>query len=240
MSGWVQIQVDVSGVGFGGMTSPIQGCHVSTMDWSVSASGTEADGIDQTTMSFGIAGAYHGPGRYQGTVPQGFTGSFSHDDLGDFAFSTVAASDCEFCINDDGLSGTVSCWDLEPPSGSSTDIAYVQSGSFTCPGAEAKPADAPTDPAPSGGLGGVPSGAVLCHYLAKLNCAGRPADATCVQHSDGLALNGPCPDPWITWLQCAEARPSSDFTCGMGDDLVMSSGACATELAALRACRAAL
>ncbi len=237
MAGWIQLEVDVSGVGFGPMTSPIQTCTLGATDWSVAASGTEADGVDQTTMNFAIAGGYHGPGRYQGGVAQGFTGSISHDDLGSFAFTTGAASDCTFCINADGRSGTVSCWDLEPPPGASTDIAYVTSGSFTCPNALAKPADAPTDPAPTGGLGGAADGTVLCHYLAKLGCAGRPDDATCLQHVAAIAINGPCPDQWTTWLDCAQGQPPAQFTCGMGDDLVMSSGACAAELTALRSCR---
>ncbi|MEP6653256.1 MAG: hypothetical protein ABJA82_07850 [Myxococcales bacterium] len=135
----------------------------------------------------------------------------------------------------------MSCWDLEPPPGASTDIAYVRSGSFTCQGAQAKPADAPTDPRPGGGgLGGAGDATVLCHYLAKLGCPGRPTDTMCLQHSTAISINGPCSNVWLTWLECAEAQSPSQFTCGTGDDLVMSSGACAAELAALRSCRAKL
>src|SRR5205809_4816967 len=54
--GWVSIGALVTGLGSGGMTSPIQSCQVGATDWAVSASGTERDGIDETIMSFRIAG----------------------------------------------------------------------------------------------------------------------------------------------------------------------------------------
>src|SRR6185295_8489117 len=78
--GWVSINPNVVGRGFGKMTSPIQTCSVSGSDWSVQASGTEADGIDTTTMNFELTGVYNGPGRYQGKLADGISVSFSHDD----------------------------------------------------------------------------------------------------------------------------------------------------------------
>ena len=237
-TGWVQLAVTVPSRGSGPMTSPIQSCEVGATSWSVSASGTEADGIDETTMTFAISGTYQGPGRYTGTLAQGLSGSFSHDDLGTTPFTTVASTDCDICVNADGRSGSVSCWDLERSSGSATQFAFVTAGNFKCPGAQAKPADAPTDQPSGSGVGGLPSGDVLCHYLSKLDCPGRPADADCARHSDAIGLGNTCPDEWINWLTCAEQQPPSDYRCGMGDDLVMASGACATELSTLRTCRA--
>jgi len=64
------------------MTSPVQACQVGASDWSVTASGTEQDGVDQTTMSFSITGTYDGPGYYMGSLTQGISGSFSHSDFG--------------------------------------------------------------------------------------------------------------------------------------------------------------
>ena len=221
------------------MDSPIQNCLIGATDWSISASGTESDGVDETTMTFAVSGVYGGPGRYAGTLAQGISGSLSHDDLGTNPFSSVASSDCEICVNDDGLSGSVSCWDLERTVNGSLQTAFITAGNFKCADAQPKPASAPTDAPPaSGGVGGIPSGDVLCHYLAKLDCSGRPTDAGCVQHSDSVALGNSCADEWIAWLSCAEMQPPSDYRCGAGDDLVMASGACATELDTLRTCRA--
>jgi hypothetical protein len=233
--GWVRIGAVVMKVGSGGMTSPIQSCHVGTNDWWVEASGTEADGIDTTAMTFKIDGAYHGPGRYTGTSSQGISASFSHSDLGSVSFAAVPTSECELCINEDGLSGTVNCWGLETPAGSRLEVAYVTTGAFTCPDAAAKPASAPTAPMPVAALSGA---AILCHYLSKLDCPGRPGDDECIQHSDRITMDGPCGPEWNTWLGCLEDQRPSQLRCGTGDDLTVASGACSTELSALRACRA--
>lgn len=239
-AGWVSIDVVLQSSVEGGMTSPIQSCQVGATDWSVTAAGTERDGIDETTMSFKIAGTYKGPGYYRGTLAQGISGSFSHDDLGSQVYASVASSDCELCINQDGLSGTVNCWDLEATVGTSTAIAYIDMGQFKCPNAQAKPAAQPTVPPPQSGVGGIPSGAIVCHYLDKLDCPGRADYATCVKKSDTEVLVGQCYGPWEQWLPCANLQPPSDYRCGRGDDLEMASGACATELAAARKCRDAV
>ena len=57
------------------------------------ASGTERDGVDRTTMAFKIAGTYHGPGTYKGSLAQGTSGSFSHSDLGTQVYSSVYLRD---------------------------------------------------------------------------------------------------------------------------------------------------
>ena len=240
-AGWVRVNVTIPGRGTGYMDSPIQTCQVGATSWSLSASGIESDGVDTTVMSFAIDRIYGGPGRYAGTLSEGISGSLSHDDLGTTPFVSVASSDCEICVNDDGLSGTVTCWDLERAVGGAPQTAFISAGEFKCANAQAKPATAPTVPPPSGsGVGGLPDGAVLCHYLAQLDCPGRPDADQCVQHSDSIALGSTCPDEWIQWLNCAEAQPSSDYDCGDdGDTLVMLSGACASELGVLRECRAA-
>jgi hypothetical protein len=237
-SGWVEIEAVVITVGAGGMSSPIQSCQSTGGSWSVSASGTEIDGVDETTMTFRIDGPYQGPGVYSGTLGQGLSASFSHDDVGPDAFASVPSSECELCINDDGLSGTVACWDLETPAGSSPEVGYIRSGAFTCPGALPKPAGAATVLPPDG----LSSADILCHYLAKLGCPGRPPDASCVMHSDVITTNGPCSSEWSTWLGCLVHQRPSQYGCdsgGDGDVLAVASGACASELAALRACRAA-
>jgi hypothetical protein len=233
--GWVAISADVIGLGSGGMTSPIQSCQVGATDWAVIASGTERDGIDETMMSFRITGTYQGPGRYAGTLAQGISVSFQHDDVGAFAFATVPSSECELCINDDGLSGTVSCWGLESPPGSALETAYIESGAFTCADAQAKPASAPTDP-PT--LSGLSSTALLCHYLKKLDCPGRPPDDTCIMHGDRISLDSPCAAQWDAWRGCLVHERPSDYRCGTAETLTVASGACATELAAFNACRA--
>ena len=234
--GWVAMSVVVMTVGYGGMTSPIQDCQVGAGDWSVSASGTESDGVDQTTMQLRISGTYQGPGRYAGTLAQGMSYSFSHSDLGPVVFASVPSSECEFCVNDDGLSGTLSCWGLETPPGSDLEVAHVVAGAFTCPNAAAKPADAPTD-APA--VGGLSNTEILCHYLQKLNCSGRPADATCIMHGDQITLNGPCQSEWSAWESCFVRQRPSLYQCDSGDLMKVTSGACSTESAALTACRAA-
>lgn len=234
--GWVTMSVVVMKVGYGGMSSPIQDCQVGTSDWSVSASGTESDGVDETTMQLRINGSYQGPGRYAGTLAQGMSYAFSHDDLGPVVFSSVPTSECEFCINDDGLSGTLKCWGLETPAGSDLEVAHVVGGAFTCSNAQAKPADAPTDLPP---LAGLSNTQIICHYLQKLNCPGRPSDATCNMHGDAISIDGPCRTEWSDWESCfVHARPSL-YQCDSGDLMKVASGACSTELAALRACRAA-
>jgi hypothetical protein len=233
--GWVSIGANVIGLGSGGMSSPILSCEVGAADWAVTASGTERDGIDDTMMSFRIAGTYQGPGRYVGTLAQGISVSFQHDDVGTFSFATVPSSDCELCINDDGLSGTVSCRGLESPPGSPLETGYIDSGAFTCPNAEPKPTSAPTDPLRPSGLS---STAILCHYLKKLNCPGRPPDDTCIMHGDRISLSSPCAAEWDAWRVCLIAQRPSEYRCGTGETLTVASGACETELAALRACRA--
>jgi len=233
--GWVKIGAVVMKVGTGTMTSPIQSCAVGASDWSVSASGTEMDGVDETTMTFRVAGTYRGPGRYLGTLTQGISAAFSHDDVGTAVFASVPSSECDLCINDDGLSGTVNCWGLETPPGSNLEVAYIQGGAFTCPNAAPKPADAPTDPP---GLAGLSGAQVLCHYLKKLDCPGRPSDDTCVSHSDAITVNGPCAAEYDSWLGCVGKQRPSQYRCDNGDVLTVASGACTTELAALRSCRA--
>jgi len=242
LAGWVSIHVVLPDGTSGGMTSPIQMCQVgagaSGGDWSVTAAGTERDGIDETTMSFKITGTYHGPGYYAGSLSQGISGSFSHSDLGTQVYASVATSDCELCINEDGLSGMVKCWDLEATVGTSTAFAYVDVGQFTCPNALPKPADQPTVPPEVSGVGGVPPGAIVCHYLDKLNCPGRVDYDTCVKNSDHEVLVGQCYGPWETWLPCVNMQSPADYRCGRnGQDLEMASGACATELARVRECR---
>ena len=151
-SGWVEISAKVARRGTGPMTSPINSCTVpagsARGDWSVVALGKESDGVDETAMSFKVTGVYEGPGWYAAAPADGIFASFAHGDVQSLAFGSVPTSDCELCINDDGLSGTVSCWGLETPAGSSYEVGYIEHGSFTCPNAQAKPADAPTDPAP--------------------------------------------------------------------------------------------
>lgn len=238
LAGWASIDVILPDGTSGGMTSPIQTCQVGASDWSVMAAGTERDGIDQTTMSFKITGTYHGPGYYTGSLAQGISGSFSHDDLGTQVYASVATSDCDFCINEDGLSGTVKCWDLEATVGTSTAFAYIDVGQFTCQSALPKPADQPTVPPEVSGVGGIPPGAIVCHYLDKLNCPGRLDYDTCVKNSDQEVLAGQCYGPWETWLTCVNMQSPSDYRCGRdGQDLEMASGACATELGAVRTCR---
>jgi hypothetical protein len=237
LAGWVSIDVILPSGLSGGMTSPIEACQISATDWSVMASGTERDGVDRTTMAFKITGTYHGPGYYKGSLAQGISGSFSHSDLGTQVYSSVATSDCDFCINEDGLSGTVKCWDLEATVGTSTAFAYIDVGQFTCPNALPKPADQPTVPPKTSGVGGIPPGAVVCHYLEKLGCPGRVDYETCVKNSDHEVLNGTCYGPWETWLPCVNTQSPSNYRCGRdGRDLEISSGACATELAAVRKC----
>jgi len=221
------------------MTSPITACTVppgpARGDWSVIAMGTESDGVDETAMSFKVTGVYEGPGWYAAAPADGIFGSFAHSDLQSLAFASVPSSDCSLCINDDGLSGTVSCWGLETPAGSSYETGYIEYGSFTCPNAQAKPADAPTDPAPHSIL----RGDILCHYLGRLNCPGRPADADCASRSLQIMLNGPCAAEWNIWLDCIEGQRPSHFRCGgSGDDIATSDNACKTQRTALDTCRA--
>ncbi len=212
LAGWVSINVILPSGLSGGMTSPIEACQVSATDWSVMASGTERDGVDRTTMAFKIAGTYHGPRYYKGSLAQGISGSFSHSDLGTQVYSSVATSDCDFCINEDGRSGTVKCWDLEATVGTSTAFAYIDFGQFTCPSALPKPADQPTVPPKTSGVGGIPTGAVVCHYLEKLGCPGRVDYETCVKNSDHEVLNGTCYGPWETWLTCVNTQSPSRRT----------------------------
>jgi hypothetical protein len=222
----------------GGMTSPIQACQVGESDWSVTASGEEQDGVDQTTMSFGITGKYQGPGYYSGSPSEGISGSFSHTDFGTPVYGSTGDGDCEFCINEDGLSGTVRCWGLEAPLGMGSAFATIELGQFACPGAAPKPADQPTVPPYVTPVGGLPSGTNVCHYLESLSCPGHADYETCLKASDSEVLNGDCYGPWETWLVCVNALSPSEYRCGQnGQDLEMASGACATELAAVRACR---
>ena len=232
--GWVDISAVVMKRGSGGMTSPIQTCEAGATDWSVTASGTERDGIDETTMSFKVSGKYRGPGIYTGSSSQGISVSFSHSDLDDILFASVPTSECEICINEDGLSGTVNCWDLEAPAGAALAVAYLPGGSFTCPGAQAKPDDAPTTTTNAV----IASQYVVCHYLATLNCPGRTADQDCVHHSDKITVDGPCSTTWNQWEGCTGAERPSTFRCDSGDVLKTTTGVCDTELAALNACRA--
>src|SRR5688572_14650391 len=53
---WVAVTVVLPDGTSGPMTSPIQACQAGATDWSVTASGTEQDGVDQTTMAFSITG----------------------------------------------------------------------------------------------------------------------------------------------------------------------------------------
>lgn len=76
LASWVSIKVVLPEGTSGGMTSPIQACQVGESDWSLTASGEEQDGVDQTTMSFSITGTYEGPGHYMGSMSQGISGSF--------------------------------------------------------------------------------------------------------------------------------------------------------------------
>jgi hypothetical protein len=235
--GWVKMQVTIPTVGTGGMSSPILDCQLGTSDWSLSAGGLESDGVDLTYVSLKISGTYQGPGRYKGTLTQGISASLSHSDVTASGYLSVPGSDCEICINDDGLSGAFGCWALEA-TGQSANIAYIEYGTFTCPNAQPKPADAPTDPPGPKWIPGGPSPAVLCHYLWLLNCSGRPLDeATCIKTADALTMTGRCYGPWEKWLECAEEQSAADFRCGTGMDLEMASGACSTELAAERSCR---
>ena len=238
LAGWVSINVILPSGTSGGMTSPIQTCQIGASDWSVMAAGTERDGVDQTTMAFKINGTYHGPGYYAGSLAQGISGSFSHDDLGPQVYASVSTSDCDLCINEDGRSGVVKCWDLEATVGTGAAFAYIDSGQFTCPNAMPKPADQPTVPPQMSGVGGIPPGAVVCHYLDKLNCPGRVDYDTCVKNSDHEVLVGQCYGPWETWLTCVNMQSPANYRCGRnGQDLEMISGACAAELAAVRTCR---
>lgn len=238
--GWISISSVVMQRGSGSMTSPIQSCNADASDWSVSANGTERDGVDQTTMSFHITGKYTGPGRYSGTLTQGISAAFSHDDLGAFSFASIGSSECDLCVNDGGLSGTVSCWGLETPAGSALNVAYIPFGSFTCANAPHKPTDAANaDPEVSA----ISSASVLCHYLERLGCAGRPAAASCIMHSDHLVLDGPCAAQWTAWIGCLEDQRPSAFQCAKdpeGDVLTVAGGECDSELGSLRACRSGM
>jgi hypothetical protein len=237
-SGWVSLKIVLPDGTSGGMSSPIQMCQASETAWSVTASGEEQDGVDMTTMAFSITGTYHGPGYYAGSLGEGISGSFSHSDFGTPVYASTADSDCELCINEDGLSGTVKCWALEAPREMGSAFAYVEAGQFACPGAQPKPADQPTVPPYVSAVGGVPPGGIVCHYLEKLNCPGHVDYETCARASDSEVLNGSCYGPWEAWLPCVNQLSPSEYRCGRdGKDLEMASGACATELAAVRACR---
>jgi hypothetical protein len=238
LASWVTIHTVLPDGTSGPMTSPIQSCQVGATDWALSASGEEQDGVDQTTMSFSITGTYEGPGYYLGSLAQGISGSFSHSDLGTQAFASSADSDCELCINEDGLSGMVQCWALEAKLEMGSAFAYIAAGQFTCAGALPKPADQPTVPPYVSPVGGIPPGGIVCHYLEKLSCPGRVDYDTCVKDSDSEVLNGDCYGPWQTWLPCVNGLSPSEYRCGRdGQDLEMASGACESELTAVRTCR---
>ena len=180
-------------------------------------------------MSFKVMGAYEGPGHYAASLADGIFASFAHSDVQSLAFASVPTTDCNLCINDDGLSGTVTCWGLETPTGSSPRSAT--SSTVHSP-ARARRRSRRTQrriPPPQG----LANGAILCHYLGRLDCPGRPADADCISRSQT------CPVEWNVWLGCIEDQRPSGFRCGAGgDELTTTNGACATQRTALDACRA--
>jgi hypothetical protein len=233
--GWVSINPSVVNRGAGNMTSPIQSCTGSGASWSVTASGTEEDGIDTTTMSFQIAGGYHGPGRYPGKLADGISVSFSHSDL-DVSFASVASSECEICVNDDGLSGTVQCRALESPLGSALELAHIPSGQFTCTGAAVKPSSAATTTRTFTSYSG---STWLCHYLEQLGCPEHTPPDSCVRTHDIILIDGPCSPETSAWQGCIGRERPSQLSCAdyPGDDLVTATGGCETERTAMRDCR---
>lgn len=233
--GWIELGVSLVGGASGPMDSPIQTCTLDGASLSVRASGVESDGVDDTVMSIEIAGGYHGPGYYAGTPSNGLSASFSHSDIG-IAFASVSSTYCEICVNDDGLSGTLGCWGLESPSGSAFDLAHIAAGWFTCSGAQPKPATLPTTPREPLYFGG---SSWLCHYLELLECPGRSPAESCVRTHDIIALDGPCSEESGAWSACIQGERPSEYRCAEtpGDELVLTSGACATELSTMHQCR---
>ncbi|HEX6767003.1 MAG TPA: hypothetical protein VF103_16015, partial [Polyangiaceae bacterium] len=188
------------------------------------------DEVDSTTMRFELTSGYHGPGIYTGRLAEGVSAAFSHSDVGSFA--SASATDCTFCVNEDGLSGTVSCIGLEGPEGAGLKVAHIPSGVFTCPGALPKPAELPvTEPAPLD--------QVVCHYVEKLGCPGAMSQADCRAHLDDIVLDPQiCYVEYERWLECIIGERPSEFSCGTSDTLSVTSGDCSTELATLETCRA--
>lgn len=229
-AGWVDIRAAVPRVGGGAMTSPIVKCEAAGDHWLVSANGTETDGIDETTMRFEITRGYHGPGVYTGRLADGISAAFSHSDVGSFV--SASATDCTICINEDALSGTVSCIGLEGPEGAGLKVGHIASGAFTCAGALPKPAELPVTMT-------APLDPVVCHYVAKLGCPGALPPADCRSHINDIVLDPqPCYVEYDRWTTCVAGERPSQFACGTSDTLSVTSGACSTELDTLTRCRA--
>lgn len=135
-TGWVEIWADVSDLGQGGMTSPIQRCESANGHFAVLAKGTEQDGGDATIMRIQIDG-YTGPGSYAGGLADGVEVDVYHSDVG--GFTTKDAATCDVCVGADGLSGTFTCSMLPAWSGTSSSTMTVSSGAFACPLTNAEP-----------------------------------------------------------------------------------------------------